>query len=309
MRDHAGFCVWDSLADAFIHPRAAGVRHSSTTRLFGHGARCVWHLLCACLLDIGACCVWHPSCAVDGHLSTDRIRNLLFTDLRHHSCAADFLFDHAGHPSLAADLLRWTRAADDFRAARVTWIWNAFLNHWSRNTLRVGLPASTANIDSLLFCNWLECCVAAFLVARLRFSLVAGVANVAIARLIDWFANVVAACAIAGLVDWLAHCVADISIAGLVDRFSNVALHGPITCFSDRSADASGYVAITRFIDGLTDGVTLVSVARLVHVAHALDRNSFRAVIVDNTRRFDCLRFPDNFTNRSVVYTAANFCL
>lgn len=267
----------------FTYLFAGRVRNSTCAGLFSHGTRCVRHLLRTCLLHIRAGRVRHLSCAGDRYLTTDCIRDFLFADLRHHPRAADFLFYHAGYPSLATDLLRWPRTADDLWAAGITRIRNTFLHHGAWNTLSVSLPASTADIDSLLFRHWLECRVAAFLVTGLRFSRVRCVANVTITGLVDRFAHVVAAGAIARFVDGLTDCVADVSVARLIDRFADVALHGSITCLCNRSAYASGHIAIAGLVDRLANGVTLVAIARLINVANALNRDCFCAVVVDDS--------------------------
>lgn len=283
----------NALADLVLRHRADRIRHAALARL----------------VDIGADRVRNAFGAGHGDLSADRVGHFLSTDLRDHSCAADCLLNGTRNPSLAADRLRRSRAADDFAAAGITRIRYTLLNARSGNLFGVRFPSSAADINNFRFRHRFHHRVAAVPVTGLRLRAVRRVATIAIAGFVARFADVVAHISIARLVARLANVVANVAIARLVAGLTHVAGHCPVAGFINRLADLTLHAAIVGFVARFADRVALISVTRLIHVAHTGNRNCFRASVHHDPHRLALFLFPDHFTHGPIPDSSAAFCV
>lgn len=317
---------------------ASGVRHLTADCLAGPAASGVRHLLGPAFPCVGASRVRHllgtgltgPAAGGVRNLLREAVRNPAACGVRHLAVlrladppgTADLTSHGLGNPNLLAAHARWAldlfgmtaaglvdAAAAAFVPGERTRCADAAVNHWSWDAFFHDLPFTALDVLAPSFGDRTASGVADIFVACLSFGAVAGAADVAVAGLIVWLANLIANGAVASLVARLAHGVADVAVAGLVVRLANLAADGAVARLVTRLANGVTDVAVASLVARLADGVALVTVASLVNGPVALDGHLLDAGVHDRLALLIRLCTPSGLVDRLVAPTVAGTCL
>ena len=299
--NHAAGCVRNATRNALFSPCAGGVWDLASAGLLDHVADGVRNLSCAGLSGEAAGGVRNLLHTLHGNLSANGVRHLAVADFGNHASAGDCFLNDFWNPFAAADCGSGALYADLFAAAGIAGVAHTFFHDRTRDMSSLGDPFTAALVNRAAFGYRLERRVTNVLPAGFGFCFPAGGADIAVAGLVDRFANVVANRAIAGLVHGFADRVANIAVARLIDGLANTACHVAVARLVDGLADRVRTRFVAGLVNRLTNRVAFVTVAGFVDVFDAVHWSGFSAVIEDRLHAVVLLGFPDDLLLHAAV--------